>query len=637
MRTLLLLFTLSAFHFSLHAQALQIPLEAYGKLPNKSMVVISPNAERLAYRDVTNGRDLMLIVDRKENSLIAAIDASEVNPDHVYFIDNERLIFVVSQNKRLWGYRGRHDISAAYAYNLSTKKMHQLLTPGYGIYSGQSQMGNIIGISSDKKYAYMPAYKSLGAYNLYKVNLKMKKKPKIHKRGTWDTIDFFLGEDGKVLARERYNNKSNQHIIEALIDDDWQEIFREETPYRTKGFRGITPDRKSLVMISQDKAHGRWAYYTMSLADGKISTPLFSHEDKDVEHVLTDIERVVHGVQYSGFVPSYEFFNEILNARMRGLKKALPNNTFQVRDYTPDWNSMVFYLDGEESSGDYVLYQKGALKMLTSARPDIPGNAVHPVKEYSFEARDGLTIPTLITTPIGKEPKKLPAIMLPHGGPESYDKLGFDWMTQYFASQGYLVIQPQFRGSKGFGPKHLHSGRGEWGRKMQDDLTDAIKHLTQEGIVDESRVCIVGASYGGYAALAGATFTPDLYKCVVSINGVSDVEEMLYREKSDYGKDHWVVSYWQDVISKGEVKEDHLEQISPINHVKKVKSPILLIHGEYDQVVSMKQSESMFDELDDAGKNVTFIELEKGDHHLSKSKNRMKALKAIDKFIKQHI
>ncbi|WDE08975.1 S9 family peptidase [Thalassomonas viridans] len=579
----------------------------------------------------------MVIIDLKTKSLLAGFDVSSVNPDNAYFIDNERLILIASSNTRLWGFKGRHDISTAYAFNISSKKIHQLLIPGYGIYEGQTQLGKIIGISADKKYAYMPAYKSSGLYNLYKVSLESRKKPRVYKRGTADTIDFFLDENNEVIARERYSNKNDLHKVEALVNDKWQEIFREETPYRTKAFSGLTPDRKSLVMISQDKAHGRWAYYTMSLADGKISGPIFSHDNKDIEDVLTDTQRVVHGVQYSGFTPTYEFFDEKLNARMRGLKKALPNNTFQITDYTPDWKSMIFYMDGELSSGDYAFYQSGSLEMIAPARPEIPGQAVHPVTEYQFKARDGLTIPTLLTTPAGQTAKNLPAIMLPHGGPEAYDKRGFDWMSQYFANQGYLVIQPQFRGSKGFGSEHLLSGRGEWGRKMQDDLTDAVNHLAKEGTIDKNRVCIVGASYGGYAALAGATFTPDLYKCVVSINGVSDVERMLSTDKRNYGRNHWVVSYWQDVIAKGKVDEDHLEQISPINHVNKVKAPVLLIHGELDQTVPLRQSEEMFDELEDADKSVTFVELEDGDHHMSKEKNRLKALKAIDKFIKQYI
>ena len=636
MRTLFFLILCFLTPFNLSAQSQPLPLEAYGKLPNKSMMVISPNAQRMAYRDTANGRDLMVVIDLKTKSLLTAIDVSTVNPVNSYFIDNDRLILIASDNLHLWGFKGRHDVSAAYAFNISSNEIHQLLAPGYGIYKGQTRLGRILGISADKKYAYMPAYKSAGSFNLYRVNLQKKEKPRVYKRGTADTIDFFLNENNEVIARERYNNKKNLHRVEALIDDKWHEIFSEETPYPTKSFNGVTPDRKNLVMISRDKMRGRRAYYTMALADGKISGPIFSHDNKDVENVLTDLQRVVHGVQYSGFTPTYEFFDEKLNARMRGLKKALPDNTFVITDYTPDWKSMIFYMDGAQSSGDYVFYQNGALNMLAAARPDIPGQAVHPVTEYEFKARDGLTIPTLITMP-SQTDKKLPAIMLPHGGPESYDRLGFDWMSQYFASRGYVVIQPQFRGSKGFGLQHVLRGRGEWGRKMQDDLTDAVNHLAEKGTIDKSRVCIVGASYGGYAALAGATFTPELYKCAVSINGVSDVERMLKDDKRSYGRNHWVVSYWQEVLAKGEVDEDHLEQISPINHVKKVTAPVLLIHGERDQTVPLRQSEDMFDELEDADKEVTFIELEEGDHHLSKGINRLKALKAMDEFIKQHI
>ena len=390
-------------------------------------------------------------------------------------------------------------------------------------------------------------------------------------------------------------------------------------------------------MLNKDKKHGRVAYFTMSLADGKISDTTFSHKDKDVERLLTDINRVVHGVRYSGFTPTYEFFDNKLNARIRGINHAMPNNAFIVADYTPDWSSIILYMDGQNSSGDYVLYQTSTLSRLASIRAAITPETVNPITQYSFKARDGLIIPTLMTKPVNSKLEKLPAIILPHGGPESYDTISFDWMSQYFANQGYLVIQPQFRGSTGFGPEHTLAGRGQWGKAMQDDLTDAVKDLINKGFIDKDKICIVGSSYGGYAALAGAAFTPDLYQCAVSINGVADVEAMLKKEKINYGSDHWVVSYWQDLISNGDINKDHLKQISPINHIKNINIPILLIHGELDQIVPISQSEEMFDELEDADKKANFIELEKGDHYLSKGKNRMQALRKIDEFIKKHI
>jgi len=642
MRALILVIILSMIPLTLVAQAQisktpQIPLEAYGKLPSKSMVVISPNAQRMAYRDTANNKDIMVVTNLLDGSLLAAIDLSEVKPKSAYFIDDDKLIFTVTENIGVIGFLGTADFSVAYVYNITSKKMHQLLTPGYGIYKGQTQTGRILGISADKKYAYMPAMHNEMSYSLLKVDLERKRKPKFYQRGTSDTIDFFLGNDGEVLARERYNNESDSHFIEARINGQWREIFRQEAAIKYKVFNGVTPDRKNLVMTAYNKKYGRVAYYTMSLADGTISDPLFSHENKDVEGLLKDLNRVVYGVRYSGFTPSYEFFDEKLNARMRGINKAMPEYNIKITNFIPDWQSMVLYMDGDQSSGNYVLYQDGSLNLLATARPDIPAQAVHPVEVYSFNARDGLTIPSLLTTPRDKSAKNLPTILLPHGGPASYDKKGFNWMAQYFASQGYAVIQPQFRGSKGFGVKHLMNGRGQWGRKMQNDLTDAVNDLAKKGTIDKNRVCIVGGSYGGYAALAGAVFTPDLYQCVVSINGVSDIELMLNSIEHNAGSNHWVVSYWQKVIANGNVKEDHLAQISPINHVRNVTAPILLIHGERDKVVPFEQSENMFDELNDADKNVTFIELEEGDHYMSNSKNRMEALKAIDKFIKKYI
>ena len=637
MRLVLFFSFIFSFTIAFNVQANTVSVEAYGKLPSKSMLVVSPSGKRLAYRDTSGSKDVAMIINLADKSLVGAVNITSVKPTSMYFIDEDRLIFVVEKNMKLNGFRGRHNVSSAMAYNLNTKKIHQLLIPGKGIYEGQSALGRILGISEDKTYAYMPAYGSSTDLHLYKVRLDKKLRPRIMQRGGHDTIDFFVGKAGEILARERFNNELNLHRVEARIDGDWKEIFREETEIIHRSFTGLTPDRKKLVMIRQDETHGRWAYYTMSLADGTEEGPIFSHENKDIETVLTDRNRVVYGVKYSGFTPSYEFFDSKLNARMNGISAAMPDNSFTITDHTPDWNQIIFLMDGNNSSGDYVMYNKGTLKPIAASRPDIASSDVNPIVEFSFKARDGMVIPTLLKIPKNKEPANLPTIMMPHGGPESYDKKSFNYRAQYFASQGYLVIQPQFRGSDGFGNAHLFAGRGEWGRKMQDDLTDAVLALAKTGVADKARVCIVGASYGGYAALAGASFTPDLYKCVVSINGVSDIERMLKTEEREYGDEHWVVAYWQKVISKGQVDDDHLAQISPINHVEKIKAPILLIHGEYDKVVPMEQSEDMYDELKDADKEVTFIELDKGDHYLSTAENRMKAMLAIDAFVKKHI
>ncbi|AWB68611.1 S9 family peptidase [Saccharobesus litoralis] len=622
-----------------------LPLEAYGTLPEVSMVRISPSGKRVAMRYTKDDKDLLFVREVASGKTISGVNLSGITAEDAYFIDETRIIIRASEYRAIFGYQGKHDVSTAFVFDADTKKMRQLLIPGYGIYRGQTGLGSIVGLSPDKEYAYMPAY--LGDDNrmhevpkmtLTRVTLNKKRKPRAIKKGTADAIDFFVDEKGEILVRERFNNEKNLHRIQRYDDGEWVDIFSETTPYRTKGFVGLTPDRQSLVMIANGQ-NGRDAYYTMAIKDGSITGPLFSREDADVERVLTDIQRIVYGVQYSGFKPTYAFFDKKLEKVFTAIQQAMPDNSFRIDDYTPDWQQILFYMEGESSSGDYFLFTNNDFVHVASARPQVDASFVNPVLITEYKARDGLTIPALVTTPkvAQGKPSQLPAIMFPHGGPESYDKYGFHWLAQYFANRGFVVIQPQFRGSEGFGAEHVLKGRGEWGKKMQDDLTDGVNHLAQQGMIDPDRVCIVGISYGGYAALAGATFTPEVYKCVVSINGVSDVEEMIDDEKREYGSDHWVVAYWKDVIDKQKLGDDFLESISPINHVKKVKAPILLVHGEDDSVVPFEQSDDMYDELDDEDKEVTFVELEDEGHSLLKNKTRLQTLKAIDKFIHKHI
>jgi dipeptidyl aminopeptidase/acylaminoacyl peptidase len=226
-----------------------------------------------------------------------------------------------------------------------------------------------------------------------------------------------------------------------------------------------------------------------------------------------------------------------------------------------------------------------------------------------------------------------PLIVIPHGGPEAYDAVGFDWLAQYFASRGYLVLQPNFRGSYGFGRAHREAGHGEWGGKMQDDITDGVNLLIKKQWADPNRVCIIGGSYGGYAALAGGAFTPDLYKCVAAIAPVTDLNWMLTLEKRQSGGDSAVYEYWKKLIGDKSKDKAKIEAISPSNAAANFKAPVLLIHGFDDTVVPIGQSIRMENELKKAGKQVTFIKQKSGDHWLSTSETRLQTLRELDRFV----
>ena len=625
------------------AKATQLPVKAYSALPVMSMVRLSPNGDRIAYRAVQNEDDYLIVKNIATGKIIGGFILGDINPSHAYFVDQNRVVLIGSTHKKIMGFRGQHDVSSAFIYDVTTNKVEQLLVPGREIYRGQSGLGRVAGFSEDLQYAYMPAFVgdrgTTPKYNLMKVDLAKPRRISTAERGRHDTRDYFLNAKAEVIARERFNNEKNLHTVEALVDDKWVEIYREETEIMTVSFVGVTPDYKSIVMLGSPDGNQN-AYYKMSLTDGSLSDPIFYREDASIERVLKSKQRVVYGVRYSGFRPDYAFFDKRLTQTYKAIQQALPNNTFRIVDHTPDWKTILFYMEGDQSSGDYLSFSGGEFNFLASARPMVNAEAVANVREYSFAARDGLNIPTLLTYPVGKDASKepLPAILMPHGGPQSHDKISYDWLAQYFANRGFLVIQPQFRGSTGFGFEFTRKGHGEWGKKMQDDLTDSVLHLAEKNLIDKDRVCIVGWSYGGYAALAGATFTPDLYQCVVSINGVSDIERMMKTERRDFGKDHWVVAYWDKIIRDKNLDEDFFEDISPVNFAENVKAPVLLIHGTDDTIAPLRQSEEMADALEDADKKVKFIEIEDEGHSIDKSNNsRLKSLQAIEEFIAKHI
>jgi dipeptidyl aminopeptidase/acylaminoacyl peptidase len=325
---------------------------------------------------------------------------------------------------------------------------------------------------------------------------------------------------------------------------------------------------------------------------------------------------------------------------MHEIQAKFAGNSVWLVDATPDLRHLLIRVEGSSSSGDYYLYSDDkVVRFLSRSRPGIAPESVNPVTAFDYEARDGATIPALLTLPLAHkaDPRSLPAVVFPHGGPESHDWLGFDWFAQALASQGYAVIQPQFRGSSGFGVQHLLAGRGEWGKRSQNDITDALQHLVAEGVVDPDRVCIAGASYGGFAALAGGAFTPELYKCVVSVSGVSDVRKMLSEEKAQHGRDHWAVAYWNELIARGKGGREALDATSPANFAARFSAPVLLLHGDKDNIVNPDQSRHMERQLKRAGKRVKLVTLKGEDHYLSNPGTRLECLRAVVDFVNQNI
>ncbi len=292
----------------------------------------------------------------------------------------------------------------------------------------------------------------------------------------------------------------------------------------------------------------------------------------------------------------------------------------------------VIFSSSDKEAGSYFLGDraKGTLNYVASRYPDINESNYAAKKLLSYQARDGLNIEGYLTIPKYTDSNtKLPAIILPHGGPMARDYKGFDYWAELFANRGYVVFQPNFRGSSGYGYNFEMAAIKGWGKAMQNDLEDAAKWLQQNANVDSKKMCIAGASYGGYAALMAAVKHGDTFQCAASFAGVSDIELIVSKARYFTNKEIVRKQFGED--------SDELEAVSPVNFANNINIPILLIHGTDDKVVPVQHSREMADELEDYNKDVRYIEIEGANHHLSAQKHRVKTLEEMVAFFNKHL
>lgn len=620
-------------------------LKDYAALPEIQNIAISPSGNLIAFRKLTPEFDRVIVTSLITHQQVSAIAVDAIKPQRLYFLNEDQLVLIASDSKRFYGVRDEKEISAAFLLDFKNNAQRQLLIPGDDpLFLRQSGLGRVVGVSPDGAYAYMPAFVNsknsrIPDYSLLKVNLKEKAPSSIISKGVADAADFFVDANGSVVAQITYNSSSNVYRVRARKNDEWADIFKEK--FEIPGqFFGLTQDYKSIIKVDTDADTGFGAFYAMSLTDGSLSRPMFGRDDADIDGVLTDDQRIVLGVRYSGFRPSYQFFDTSLNQRMKDIAATFPDHSVFLVSHTPDLKNIVVRVEGANVPCDYYLFAENKpAQFLTSSRPKIRVEDLHPMGTVTFTARDGLKIPTLLTIPKTKANamKNLPAVIMPHGGPAAHDSMRFNPMAQALAENGYLVIQPQFRGSAGFGVKHREAGYGEWGKKMQDDITDAVNFAVKKGLVDPAKVCIVGASYGGYAALAGGAFTPDIYTCVVSMAGIGNLKSMFTWGKSEYGRNSSVVSYMKKQFTNGEADTQAMLAVSPEEFATNFKVPVLLIHGVDDERVPFEQSEAMHKALKKANKEVTLVQLKDEGHSFIHTETRLAAFEETIKFVNKHI
>lgn len=431
---------------------------------------------------------------------------------------------------------------------------------------------------------------------------------------------------GLVEERDGYTTGTRRYFYRRKADRDWESL---STVTDGEGFDPYGIDPALDIAYGLKRTNGRLAAYSVALDGSGTEKLVFAHDSVDV----TGFARIgrngrIIGARYVTDVASVHYFDPAVGAMIRTLNKALPAlPLIRVIDSSEDENRMLVWAGSDTDPGRIFLFDraKKSLNELMLQRPQLEKAVLSPMKHITYPAADGTMVPGYLTLPAGRPAKGLPAIVLPHGGPGARDEWGFDWLTQFYANQGFAVLQPNFRGSTGYGDAWLKKNGFQSWKIAVGDVSDAGRWLIKEGVADPARLSIVGWSYGGYAALQAAVVNPDLFKRVVAIAPVTDLER-LKTEAQAYTSANEVERF----VGSG----PHIEEGSPARHAAAITAPVLLVHGDLDRNVAIGHSVLMQSRLTAAGKRYELMTFKGLDHYLEDSTARAQMLQKSAEFLK---
>ncbi|GGF63812.1 alpha/beta hydrolase family protein [Alteromonas lipolytica] len=466
--------------------------------------------------------------------------------------------------------------------------------------------------------------------SVFKVSLKSRKIQRLIK-GKKRIRDWITDRQGNVRIGIALDYETgDRQIFLRDEDDNYEELYAfnvsTDKPVYVAGF-ALDPN----ILYIKKYLNQFKALYKLDLTT-REETLVYADDSYDVDGglIYSPKTRDAIGVKHSNAPGGRYYWDDRYAPLQKGLDKLFKGKHNYLRGFSTNEDIYLLYSESDTSPGRYYIgnQKEVTINFLFDQYPDINTDVLAEHNLITFTARDKAEIEGYLTLPKqGQAP--YPTVIFPHGGPSGREYDGFDYWTAYFTSRGYAVLRPNFRGSSGYGFSFSESQMQNWGMAMQDDVVDGTQWMIDQGYADKNRICIVGASYGGFAALAATVKSPDMYQCAVSFAGVSDLDRLVRRARGFLNS---------KLVQKqiGEDSDDR-DRRSPINYVEKIKTPILLVHGEEDRVVHVEQSRMMAGELEDEDKSFRYVELPMGNHHLSIQSNRVKFFQEMDKFLAEYL
>lgn len=632
-----------------HDAAAKVPFETFAAEPATLSPRISPNGKHVAVATREAKQMFVLIYDvgAQNQSLKAFSVPTDLEVDWVYWANDDRLLISLSKpsSERWRGTTYDTTISRVVAVDRDGGNLTPLFANARKFGATRDLSGVLHQLPEDPKAVLMAANGKDNKHNVYRVNVD-DGHAQLVQIGNASTVQWMTDRAGIPRIRWDYRRHRDRFEIYARTGDSEEWIKISE--FGAKDFpelniEGFTDDPNVAIAVSRQA--DRYALYEYNLTTRSLGKLLYQHPTVDVGGaeggpLYDPLTAKLAGVFYVDDVFESHYFDPQLAAIQDRLNATFSEAAIiRITSWSQDRNRFIVSTQGPKDPGSHYLFdgRENHASLIGRAKPDIAAAELGETLIINYKARDGSKIPGYLTLPPGKGDKNLPLVVMPHGGPEVRDFVQFDMWAQSLANRGYAIFQPNFRGSGGYGKAYAEKGYRQWGGLMQDDVTDGVKALIADGTADANRICIMGASYGGYAALAGGAFTPDLYKCVIAIAAVTDLPAFLDAREEQMGDESSVFHYWLRLLGNPKTDLAQMTSVSPALQAQNFKVPVLLIHGNDDTNVPIDQSKRMDAALRKASKQVQFVTIEGEGHNFSKSTSNVTLLTEAEKFLAAHI